>query len=261
MVVYWKEWRFEKKLRGEAARVSFEEVERTLTTYSGAASSRSSVCPAGHWRRSTRPSCANGTVDNGQGRTAMTSAILTENLGVKQYGKARGIVDLDLEVFRGRDRRVPRPERGGEDHDHSAAARPHPPDRGAGRDIRSRLSAVGPSRHIAVSRTFAGEANLWPGLTGAETLHLLGRVQGHVDPVYRANYCEGSTSIPSKQVRAYSKGNRQKLILIAALDVSSRPPRARRADQRPRPLHGAGLPPLHDEARTGARRSSCRRTS
>ena len=63
----------------------------------------------------------------------------------------------------------------------------------------------------------AGEANLWPSLTGAETLHLLGRVQGQVDEAYRQELIVRLDLDPSKKVRAYSKGNRQKIILIAAL--------------------------------------------
>jgi len=62
-----------------------------------------------------------------------------------------------------------------------------------------------------------GEANLWPSLTGAEVLHLLGRVHGSVDVGYRETLIERFQFDPSKRVRAYSKGNRQKLILIAAL--------------------------------------------
>jgi ABC-2 type transport system ATP-binding protein len=62
-----------------------------------------------------------------------------------------------------------------------------------------------------------GEANLWPSLTGAETLHLLGQVQGRVDAVYRDELIERFKLDPSKKVRAYSKGNRQKLVLIAGL--------------------------------------------
>jgi ABC-2 type transport system ATP-binding protein len=62
-----------------------------------------------------------------------------------------------------------------------------------------------------------GEANLWPSLTGTETLHLLGRVQGTVDTAYRDLLVERFELDPSKKVRAYSKGNRQKLILIAGL--------------------------------------------
>jgi polyether ionophore transport system ATP-binding protein len=63
----------------------------------------------------------------------------------------------------------------------------------------------------------AGETSLWPSLTGAETLHLLGRVQGRVDPGYRDELIERFQFDPSKKVRSYSKGNRQKLGLIAGL--------------------------------------------
>jgi len=62
-----------------------------------------------------------------------------------------------------------------------------------------------------------GEAMLWPSLTGAETLHLLGRVQGTVDTAYRDELIGRFALDPSKKVRALSKGNRQKLILISAL--------------------------------------------
>lgn len=66
-----------------------------------------------------------------------------------------------------------------------------------------------------------GEASLWPALTGAETLHLLGQVQGTVDTAYRDVLIERFKLEPSKKVRAYSKGNRQKLVLIAALMTSA----------------------------------------
>ncbi len=62
-----------------------------------------------------------------------------------------------------------------------------------------------------------GEANLWPGLTGAETLHLLGKIHGQIDPGYRDQLVERFLFDPSKKVRTYSKGNRQKICLIAAL--------------------------------------------
>ena len=68
----------------------------------------------------------------------------------------------------------------------------------------------------------AGEANLWPSLTGAETLHLLGRVHGSVDAAYRDELIARFDLDPAKKVRAYSKGNRQKVILIAALMTRAR---------------------------------------
>jgi ABC-2 type transport system ATP-binding protein len=62
-----------------------------------------------------------------------------------------------------------------------------------------------------------GEASLWPSLTGGETLHLLGRVQGGVDSAYRDELIERFDLDPTKRVRAYSKGNRQKVLLVAGL--------------------------------------------
>jgi ABC-2 type transport system ATP-binding protein len=63
----------------------------------------------------------------------------------------------------------------------------------------------------------AGDVALWPGLTGEETLHLLGRVHGSLDRAYRDELVERFELDPSRRVRAYSKGNRQKLALIGAL--------------------------------------------
>jgi ABC-2 type transport system ATP-binding protein len=62
-----------------------------------------------------------------------------------------------------------------------------------------------------------GEATLWPSLTGAETLHLLGRVHGRVDQAYREELVARFELDTDKKVRAYSKGNRQKVVLVAAL--------------------------------------------
>ena len=65
----------------------------------------------------------------------------------------------------------------------------------------------------------AGEANLWPSLTGAETLASARPGAGRVDLGYKDELIERFDLDPTKKVRAYSKGNRQKVILIAALMV------------------------------------------
>ena len=60
------------------------------------------------------------------------------------------------------------------------------------------------------------EANLWPSLTGAETLRFLGAIHGSVDAPYRDELVDRFELVPDKKVRAYSHGNRQKVLLIAA---------------------------------------------
>ncbi len=61
-----------------------------------------------------------------------------------------------------------------------------------------------------------GEATLWPSLTGMETLHLLGRLHGEVDEAYCDELIKRFQFDPSKKVRTYSKGNKQKINIIAA---------------------------------------------
>lgn len=78
----------------------------------------------------------------------------------------------------------------------------------------SRRQAVDAHRRLAY---VPGEANLWPSLSVAETLRLLGDVHGHVDRSYQRELVDRFELDMSKKVRALSKGNRQKLILVAAL--------------------------------------------
>ena len=62
-----------------------------------------------------------------------------------------------------------------------------------------------------------GDVTLWPNLTGGETIDLLGRLRGGLDPRRRAELVEIFELDLSKRGRAYSKGNRQKVALVAAL--------------------------------------------
>jgi ABC-2 type transport system ATP-binding protein len=62
-----------------------------------------------------------------------------------------------------------------------------------------------------------GDVTLWPGLTGGEVIDLLGRMRGGVDPARRAELLERFELDPRKKSRTYSKGNRQKVALVAAL--------------------------------------------
>jgi ABC-2 type transport system ATP-binding protein len=62
-----------------------------------------------------------------------------------------------------------------------------------------------------------GDVNLWPNLTGGEVIDLLGRLRGEVSAARRTELIEAFELDPTKRGRAYSKGNRQKVALVAAL--------------------------------------------
>lgn len=62
-----------------------------------------------------------------------------------------------------------------------------------------------------------GDVALWPNLTGGEVIDLLGRLRGGTDPARRDALVERFDLDPTKRCSAYSRGNRQKVVLIAAL--------------------------------------------
>jgi ABC-2 type transport system ATP-binding protein len=73
---------------------------------------------------------------------------------------------------------------------------------------------------VALHRRLAyvpGDVTLWPTLTGGEVIDLLGRLRGGLDPARRALLLDRFDLDPAKKARAYSKGNRQKVALVAAL--------------------------------------------
>ena len=62
-----------------------------------------------------------------------------------------------------------------------------------------------------------GDVALWPTLSGGEVIDLLGRLRGGLDPGRRAALLQRFDLDPTVKARAYSKGNRQKVALVAAL--------------------------------------------
>ena len=76
------------------------------------------------------------------------------------------------------------------------------------------LDAVDLHRRLAY---VPGDVALWPTLTGGEVIDLLGRLRGGLDPRRRASLIERFELDPTIRSRAYSKGNRQKVALVAAL--------------------------------------------
>lgn len=73
---------------------------------------------------------------------------------------------------------------------------------------------------VALHRRMAyvpGDVELWPNLTGGEAIDLLGRLRGGLDRARRDELVERFDLDPTRKGRTYSKGNRQKVAIVAAL--------------------------------------------
>jgi ABC-2 type transport system ATP-binding protein len=93
-----------------------------------------------------------------------------------------------------------------------------------------------------------GDVSLWPGLTGGEVIDVLGKASGGIEDARRDEMIERFELDPTKKSRAYSKGNRQKVALIAAL--------ASRAELLILDEPTSGLDPIMEERFTGAVRQA-----
>ncbi|MCC9194317.1 ABC transporter ATP-binding protein [Arthrobacter sp. zg-Y916] len=82
------------------------------------------------------------------------------------------------------------------------------------------LGSVPWSDVVALHRRLAyvpGDVSLWPGISGGEAIDLLGSLRGGLDAKRRADLLERFELDPTKRGRQYSKGNKQKVALVAAL--------------------------------------------
>jgi ABC-2 type transport system ATP-binding protein len=145
----------------------------------------------------------------------MTTAIAARGL-VKTFGRTRALDGLDLEVHTGEVHGFLGPN-------------------GAGKTTTIRVllgllrATAGEIRLLggdpwadatALHRRLAyvpGDVTLWPTLTGGEVIDLLGRLRGHTDRRRRNELLERFELDPRRRCRTYSKGNRQKVALVAAL--------------------------------------------
>jgi ABC-2 type transport system ATP-binding protein len=165
-------------------------------------------------------------------------AVRTEGLS-KRYGDVLALAGLDLEVAPGEVIGFLGPNGAGKTTTVRLLLDLARPTAG-----RAEIFGIDCQRHpVEAHRRLAfvpGEANLWPRLTGAETLHLLGQVHGQVDLVYRDELVRRFELDPSKKVRTYSRGNLQKVLLVGALMT--------RADLLVLDEPTSGLDPLMEQA-------------
>lgn len=149
----------------------------------------------------------------------MADVIETSNL-VKTFGSTRALDGLDLTVGQGEVHGFLGPNGAGKStairvllgmiRSNSGEARVLGMDPWSeSREIHRRVAYV------------PGEVNLWPNLTGGEILDLLGDLRGGVDPDRRRELCEVFELDLRAKGGSYSRGNRQKVALIAALSTDA----------------------------------------
>src|SRR5213083_123104 len=143
------------------------------------------------------------------------AAISVENL-VKTFGPTRALDGLDLEVGTGQVHGFLGPNGAGKTTTIRVLLGMLRADSGT-----ATLLGGDPWRDAtALHRRLAyvpGDVTLWPNLSGGEVIDLLGRLRGGLDPKRRAALLERFDLDPTKKGRTYSKGNRQKVALVAAL--------------------------------------------
>jgi ABC-2 type transport system ATP-binding protein len=135
---------------------------------------------------------------------------------VKTFGATRALDGLDLEVATGEVHGFLGPNGSGKSTTIRVLLGLLRPDSG-----RVRLLDGDPWRDaVALHRRLAyvpGDVTLWPNISGGESIDLLGRLRGGLDPRRRAELLDRFDLDPRKKARTYSKGNRQKVALVAAL--------------------------------------------
>ncbi|MDE3074930.1 MAG: ABC transporter ATP-binding protein, partial [Chloroflexota bacterium] len=171
----------------------------------------------------------------------MSAVIATHGL-TKRYGQQFALDHLDLEVEEGEVLGYLGPNGSGKTTTIRLLLGLTRPTSGSATIFGLDVQRQAPQAHRRLAYV-PGEANLWPSLTGGDTLALLGRAHGKVDPQYREELVQRFDLDPSKKVRSYSKGNRQKISLIAAL--------ATRADLLLLDEPTAGLDPLMEQTFRG----------
>ncbi|GAB2725201.1 ABC transporter ATP-binding protein [Nocardia thraciensis] len=149
----------------------------------------------------------------------MSSAIVVRDLH-KHFGQVHALDGLDLEVAEGEVHGFLGPNGAGKSTTIrillGILARTSGEAQVLGRDPWA--DAVGLHHEIAY---VPGDVTLWPSLSGGETIDLLARMRGGLDPARRAELIERFELDTRKKARTYSKGNRQKVALVSAFSSNA----------------------------------------
>jgi ABC-2 type transport system ATP-binding protein len=145
----------------------------------------------------------------------VTAIIQTEKL-TKSYGAHRGVTDIDLEVNEGEAFGFLGPNGAGKtttirvllDHIRPSSGR------ALVFGIQTRVDPVAIHRRIGY---LPGEFTLYDKLTGGQTIEYFANLRGGVDAAYQADLVSRLDVDPSRKFKEYSKGNKQKIGLIVAL--------------------------------------------
>ncbi len=144
----------------------------------------------------------------------VTTVIETQGL-TKSFGRTRALDGLDLFVAQGEIHGFLGPNGAGKTTAIRVLLGLLKPDSGT-----VRLLGADPWTDIEMHRRIAyvpGDVSLWPNLTGGQVIDLLARLRGDLDPARKDELLERFDLDPTKKCRSYSKGNRQKVMLVAAL--------------------------------------------
>ena len=145
----------------------------------------------------------------------MSDAIAVEGL-VKTFGRTRALDGLDLTIHTGEVHGFLGPNGAGKTTTLRVLLGLVRADAGTARLLERDPWRDATTLHRRLAYV-PGDVTLWPNLSGGETIDLLGRLRGGLDQKRRAELLERFELDPRKKGRAYSKGNRQKVALVAAL--------------------------------------------
>ncbi|ALG05725.1 ABC transporter ATP-binding protein [Kibdelosporangium phytohabitans] len=145
----------------------------------------------------------------------MTHAISVSGL-VKTFGRTRALDGLDLTVSEGEVHGFLGPNGAGKSTTIRVLLGLLRADAGAAQLLGGDPWGQAAELHRRLAYV-PGDVTLWPNLSGGEVIDLLGRLRGGLDPKRKAVLLERFELDPTKKGRTYSKGNRQKVALVAAL--------------------------------------------